>query len=137
MQLRNFNINFDKLNFKKRKIKQRKLDFFKLKPTLIKMDVEGYENKVLLGAIKTIKKYKPVIYVENNFKQGKYNTINFFKRKLSKFGYKPYIFNLEQKSFFKYNKNIIRLLKDKQDVRGKRYFSYNIYFITKKHFIIQ
>ena len=137
LQLRNFNMNFDKLNFKKRKIKQRKLDFFKLKPTLIKMDVEGYENKVLLGAIKTIKKYKPVIYVENNFKQGKYNTINFFKRKLSKFGYKPYIFNLEQKSFFKYNKNIIRLLKDKQDVRGKRYFSYNIYFITKKHFIIQ
>ena len=106
-------------------------------PDLIKIDVEGYENKVLLGAIKTIKKYKPVIYVENNLKQGKYNTINFFKRKLSKFGYKPYIFNLEQKSFFKYNKNIIRLLKDKQDVRGKRYFSYNIYFITKKHFIIQ
>ena len=48
------------------KDKIEKTDFLKLKPTLIKMDVEGYENKVLLGAIKTIKKYKPVIYVENN-----------------------------------------------------------------------
>ena len=126
LRLRNFNINFDKLKFKKSRIKQRKLDFFKLKPTFIKIDVEGYENNVLLGAIKTIKKNKPVIYVENNLKRGKYNTINFFKKKLSKLGYKPYIFNLEKKSFFKYSKN---------NIRG-RYFSYNIFFVTKKHFII-
>ena len=125
LKLRNFNINFDKLNFKKEKIKQKKLDFFKLKPTLIKIDVEGYENKVLLGAIKTIKKYKPVIYVENNPKLGKYSTMMFFKKKLTKYGYHPYIFNLEKKSFFKYNENSI----------GGRYFSYNVYFVTKDHFV--
>ena len=80
LKLRNFNINLEKLNFQKIKLKQRKLDFFKLKPILIKMDVEGYESKVLLGAMKTIKKYKPVIYVENNEQKGKYNTVNFFKK---------------------------------------------------------
>lgn len=32
---------------------------------LIQLDVEGYEEKVLLGAKKTIKKHKPVIILEN------------------------------------------------------------------------
>ena len=126
LRLRNFNINFDKLTFKKNKTKQRRLDFFKLKPTFIKMDVEGYENKVLLGAIKTIKKNRPVIYVENNLKQGKYNTVNIFKKKLLKFGYKPYIFKFEQKSFFKFNEKYFK----------RRRFLHNVFFITKKHFII-
>ncbi len=126
LKLRNFNINLEKMSFKKIKIKQRKLDSFKLRPTLIKIDVEGYENKVLLGAMKTIKKYKPVIYVENNVIKGKYNTVIFFKKKLLKFGYKPYIFKFEQKSFLKFNK---------KNIKG-RFFTHNVFFITKKHFII-
>ena len=122
--LRNFNINLKKLEFKKHKVKQRKLDFFKFKPTLIKIDVEGYENSVLLGAIKTIKKFKPIIYVENNLKQKKSNTINFFKQKLLKLGYNAYTFNFEQKTFLNYSK---------KNISG-RFFSYNVYFITKDHF---
>lgn len=33
---------------------------------LIKIDVEGFEYAVILGAIKTIMRYKPVIYYEHN-----------------------------------------------------------------------
>ena len=43
------------------------LDYFvttkKLNPYLIKIDVEGSENLVLLGSIETLKKYKPTIIV--------------------------------------------------------------------------
>ena len=125
IKLRKFNINLSKLDFVKNKIQQKKIDHFKFKPTLLKIDVEGYENKVLLGALNTINKYRPIIYVENNLNLKKFNTINFFKKKLLKYGYKPYIFNLEKKSFFKYNKQNIR----------RRFFSYNVYFLIKKHFL--
>ena len=124
IKLRKFNVNLDELNFKKNKIKQKKLDYFKLKPALLKIDVEGYENKVLLGATQTIKKNKPIIYVENNLNLKKFDTITFFRKKLSKYGYKPYIFNFEKKSFFKYNKKNIK----------RRFFSYNVYFLIKEHF---
>tara|TARA_Y100000590_G_scaffold441808_1_gene569055 strand:- start:294 stop:1115 length:822 start_codon:yes stop_codon:yes gene_type:complete len=123
LSLRSFNFNIKDLKFKKNKIKQRKLDFYKYKPALLKIDVEGYENEVLLGGIKTIKKYKPIIYVENNLGKTKFNTVSFFLKKLYKFGYKPYIFNFEQKLFFKYNK---------KSTSG-RFFSNNVYFVTKKH----
>lgn len=33
---------------------------------MIQLDVEGYESKILKGAEKTIKKYKPVIVIEGN-----------------------------------------------------------------------
>lgn len=124
IKLRQFNINLNKLNFKKNKIKQKKLDYFKFKSTLLKIDVEGYENKVLLGATQTIKKNKPIIYVENNLNLKKFDTITFFRKKLSKYGYKPYTFNFEKKSFLKYNKKNIK----------RRFFSYNVYFLIKEHF---
>lgn len=41
-----------------------KLDLFNLDCSLIKIDVEGYELNVLRGAIKTIKRNRPVIFVE-------------------------------------------------------------------------
>jgi hypothetical protein len=72
---------------------------------------------------KKVKKFKPIIYVENNLTKGKYNTVNFFNKKLSKFGYKPYIFNFEKKSFFKYNKDNIK----------KRFSSCNVYFVIKRY----
>jgi len=34
--------------------------------TLIKADVEGMEAKILIGGVKTIKRFRPTIYVENN-----------------------------------------------------------------------
>lgn len=40
------------------------LDAFHLAPTVIKMDVEGYELEVLKGAAQTIKNYLPIILFE-------------------------------------------------------------------------
>lgn len=42
------------------------LDHFELKPSIIKIDVEGEEMEVLKGANKTIEQYRPVLYLENN-----------------------------------------------------------------------
>lgn len=45
------------------------LDSYKIKPSLIKIDVEGFELEVLEWALQTIKKYKPDLIVECNSKQ--------------------------------------------------------------------
>lgn len=37
------------------------------KISIIQLDVEGYENNVLLGAQKIIEKYKPILVLENNY----------------------------------------------------------------------
>lgn len=42
-----------------------KIDDLNLKPDVVKLDIEGYEFNALLGARKTIKRFKPVIYIEN------------------------------------------------------------------------
>ena len=53
-------------NFEETKIK--KLDDFialeKIQPDLIKIDVEGFEQEVLKGSIKTLKENSPIIYLE-------------------------------------------------------------------------
>ena len=45
-----------------------KLDTFcekmKIKPDHIKIDVDGYEFKILRGALNTITKFKPIVYIE-------------------------------------------------------------------------
>jgi len=119
-EINNFNINLKNLKFKKSFIKQKTLDSYKLKTALIKIDVEGYEKNVLLGAMNTIKKFKPIIYVENN--KGKSDTVNFFKKKLLRLKYKPYLFNCDKKSFVKYSKN----------EADKKSFSYNVYFMVNQ-----
>lgn len=44
-------------------IECRRFDELNLAPTLIKIDVEGYESKVLRGARETISKYKPTLAI--------------------------------------------------------------------------
>ena len=117
-KINNFYINLKNLKFKKSSIKQKTLDSYKFKTALIKIDVEGYEKNVLLGAMNTIKRFKPIIYVENN--KGKSDTINFFKKKLTRLKYKPYLFNCDNKSFVKYS----------EKEAGKKSFSYNVYFMV-------
>ncbi len=43
---------------------------------LLKIDVEGYEYEVLKGSIKSIKKYRPIIYLE--FSRKKYEILKIF-----------------------------------------------------------
>lgn len=55
----------DKKWIDKKSIRIFPLDYFKLKDiNLIKVDVDGMDKEVIEGAIETIKKYKPVIIIE-------------------------------------------------------------------------
>ena len=47
-------------------IPQIKIDCFELNPSLIHLDIEGFEGYALLGAEKTIQRCKPVIVLEVN-----------------------------------------------------------------------
>jgi FkbM family methyltransferase len=58
----------DKIFFKKKKIKQCTYDSLQINKNIvfIKIDVEGYDHLVIKGMLKSIKKYKPIIFVEYN-----------------------------------------------------------------------
>lgn len=72
------------------KVKLIKIDNLKLKKcNLIKVDVEGMEADVLRGARKTISKYKPILFIENNEDNTKENSRETIKL-IQKFGYKAY-----------------------------------------------
>ena len=59
-------------------IQSKRLDSFNFENVgFIKLDVEGYELKCLLGAEQTIKKFNPVIIVEQN--RGNMDAVNFLK----------------------------------------------------------
>ena len=100
-----------KISYKNTTIISRKLDFFNLKPAFIKIDIEGHEYECILGGLKTIKKFKPIIMVE-------YDAIicdKIFKI-LKKYNYKKYFFNKKNNKIQKHkNENI-----------------FNIFFIPKK-----
>ena len=38
----------------------------KIEPIFIKIDVEGFDHKVIKGMLKSIKKFRPIILVEMN-----------------------------------------------------------------------
>lgn len=62
-------------------IEIRTLDSFNLAPDLIKIDVQGFDYNVLLGAADTIKLYRPVIIIESETKKSR-NTIGEFLAQL-------------------------------------------------------
>ncbi len=70
-------------NSKKIKTAFRTLDSFKLNPTILKIDVEGFELEVLAGAIRTISKYRPKIIIETHSASLEYKT----KTRLDRLGY--------------------------------------------------
>jgi FkbM family methyltransferase len=60
------------------------LDIESLAPGLIKIDVQGTEEKVIRGAIRTIERYKPVVLVERSV------GMNEIRGLLAPFGYAEY-----------------------------------------------
>lgn len=77
----------------------KQLDEFNLTPGLIKVDVEGYESKVLEGAVETIKKFKPVLILEH--------TVKTIKRLMPVLDYLKYtcVFAHEKDKIWIYNEN--------------------------------
>jgi|Wag4MinimDraft_6_1082665.scaffolds.fasta_scaffold37337_1 FkbM family methyltransferase len=61
----------------KETIEIRTLDSFEIKPDLIKIDVQGFDYNVLVGATTTIAMYHPVIIIESETKQSR-NSISEF-----------------------------------------------------------
>ena len=60
------------------------LDSYRLKPTILKIDVEGFEMDVLRGAVKTIKRYHPKIIIETHTSKLRKEVLGF----LGSMGYK-------------------------------------------------
>lgn len=90
--------------------------------TFIKIDVEGYEPQVLKGAIETIKKYKPTIFIEVSphwWKKSNYTVIEVLSI-FEKLNYKffPIIEEKEQKE---------ATLNDLKNINHQ----YNLYLVSK------
>lgn len=64
-------------------IEIRTLDSFELAPNLIKIDVQGFDYNVLLGATNTIKLHHPVIIIESETKKSR----NIISKFLTQYGY--------------------------------------------------
>jgi FkbM family methyltransferase len=108
--------NCDKnIFFEKILVNTIKIDNLNLKPDLIKLDVEGHEINVILGAIKTIKKIRPIIYIENPSKvvDKLFYSLNYRK--------------------FQYKKKIKKLFIVKKNNKS----SYNYLYIYNKDFFYQ
>lgn len=87
---------------------QKKLDSFITqleKCKLLKIDVEGMEEKVLRGATKLIKKFKPILYIENDRQEKSQSLIEY----IESLGYElywhlPRLYN--PSNFYQNSKNI-------------------------------
>lgn len=113
---------YKSFNFVKNKIYLKKYDSLNLniRPTFIKIDVEGHDHEVIFGMRNSIKKFLPVILIEYNpenfrliYKELKkfYNcyTYDVFKKKLTilnKFEIKQLLIGSKKNNFFLSSRNI-------------------------------
>ena len=125
IKISGFNVKSNFIEFICNKVKQKKLDEFKIKTSLIKIDTEGYEKNVISGSLMTIKKSKPAIRIEYDIINKDTNTLKFILKKISKYQYKPYIFDFYNRKFVKFYQKKIKV---------KDFFSH-IYFLRKSHLI--
>lgn len=65
----------NKLKIKKITVEVKTLDSFHLEPEFIKLDVEGFEYQVLLGAAATIKNNRPILLIEGVAEQDKVHSL--------------------------------------------------------------
>lgn len=94
-------------------------------PVFIKIDVEGFDHKVINGMIRTIKRYKPILLVELN--KENFNEIY----KTLSFGYEPYTFDYLKSKFNKIKKKEIIKITKNSNRKLNLSSSRNVYFIPK------
>ena len=89
-----------------KEVKRNKLDNLleNKKIGFIKIDVEGHEKNVIIGASKIIKKNKPVLLVEIEEKHTQDKVVNIINF-VNTFGYKPYFFDKKELIEIKKNTN--------------------------------
>jgi FkbM family methyltransferase len=90
-----------KINIKKVLCDFKPIDNYEFNPFFIKIDTEGTEHLVILGLLKTIKKFKPILMVEKN-------NLNFhaMHKILKKMNYDIYSFRNDK--LFKYSLNKVK-----------------------------
>ena len=119
---------FKYFSLKKDKIILKKFDDLnlKIKPTFIKIDVEGHDHEVVYGMKNSIKKFNPVILVE-------YNPENFKKIyvELNKL-YNCYIYNVLKKSLSRLKDYEIKKLLNGSNKSNFFLSNRNIYFMPNK-----
>ena len=80
-------------------IKTKKLDSYNFNPSFIKIDIEGHEYECVLGSLKTIKKYKPIVMVEYNRK-----ICNKIYKLLKKMNYLKFFYDKKNNLIKKHNR---------------------------------
>ena len=108
-----FNKIFQIIYLKKDILSTKKLDEYKYKPSFIKIDIEGHEFECIKGAIKTIKKYSPILMIEYDKK-----ICSKIYHILKKYKYCMFVYN-------KTNQKIEKFKNQK---------TFNIFFINKNNF---
>lgn len=86
----------EKILFKREKINTLKIDDLKINANFIKIIMAGCQYNILKGSEKTIKKNKPIIYLNQRS--------NKVEEYLSKFGYRKFIYDHNKKKLFKLKK---------------------------------
>jgi FkbM family methyltransferase len=64
-----------------------RLDDLNLEPTIIKIDAEGFDHDVLVGAVRTVEQYRPFVMVENDEAQASAIRNYFESRRYRLLGY--------------------------------------------------
>jgi len=124
----NYPKKYKEFYFKTQNLTVKKFDNLKIKTNacFVKIDVEGFDHKVISGMNNFIKKIKPVLLIE-------YNSSNFavIYNKL-RIDYFCYIYDIENDSLRRLKKNDIKYLKMGK-VLEKKYLknSVNIFYINK------
>ena len=124
----NYPDKFDDFKYNKKKFEVKKFDNIKYKKKIcfIKIDVEGLDHLVLYGMKKCIRKFLPVILVENNISNFK-KIYDFLKKKYSCFFY-----NFEKNKLNKLSSSQIKGLQSGLILeKAFNKNSVNIFFIKK------
>lgn len=84
-------LGVDWFPIQKTKVEVRRLDDYGLSPTFVKIDVQGFEGKVLRGMRETIERCRPLLYIERN----KFSLPEVLEY-LKPLGYTPYLYNRQR-----------------------------------------